>query len=190
MKKLAFFLTAMAFTVSSFAQKQWTADPFHSSLNFNIQHSGISMVNGKFLDYTGLLTTDGEALENAVFDFTVQVKSIHTNVEQRDNHLRSADFFEVEKYPTMTFKSVKIIKTGIPDYYLLYGKLTIKDVTKDVIFDLYSGGTSTSDQGEKIGMKAKAVINRFDYNINYDPSASGIGKDVHLVIHLQFVKNK
>lgn len=188
MKKLSVLFAVLVLTVSAFAQTQWKVDTYHSSLNFTIKHSGISMVNGKFTDYTGSLTTDGNALENAQFDFTIQAKSINTNVDPRDNHLRSADFFEVEKYPILTLKSTKIIKTGKPDHYILHGKLTIKGVTKDVIADLYYGGTMESDQGTKIGMKAKAVINRFDYNINYDPGALGIGKDVHIEVHLQFAK--
>lgn len=188
MKKLFVFLSMLAITATSFAQTQWKVDPYHSSLNFNIKHSGISMVNGKFTDYTGTLATNGDALENAQFDFTIQTKSINTNVDARDNHLRSADFFEVEKFPTMTLKSTKILKTGKPDHYILHGKLTIKGVTKDVVADLYYGGIAKSDKGDKMGMRAKAVINRFDYNINYDPTAMGIGKDVHIEVHLQFGK--
>src|SRR5690554_5304541 len=174
--------------VSSFAQTQWKVDPYHSSLNFNVSHSGISIVNGKFLDYTGSLTTDGEELSNAKVDFTVQIESVNTDVENRDNHLRSADFFDVKEYPEMTLKSTKILKTGKPNHYLLYGKLTIKDVTKDVIFDVHYGGTVKNDKGEKLGMKAKTTINRFDYNINFDPAATGVGKDVTIVVHLQFAK--
>lgn len=187
--KKAFILAAMAvMSMSSYAQTQWKVDPFHSSLNFNISHSGISIVNGKFTDYTGSLSTNGAALNDAKFDFTVKVNSINTNVENRDNHLRSADFFEVEKYPEMTFKGTKMVATGKPDKYLLYGKLTIKGVTKDVIFDVEHGGTVKSDKSEKIGFKATTTINRFDYNINYDPAAAGIGKDVSVVVHLQFAK--
>ena len=188
MKKIMSLVAIVFFTISSFAQTQWKVDPYHSSLNFNISHSGISIVNGKFLEYTGNLTTDGEALSNANFEFNVKVNSINTNVENRDNHLRSADFFEVEKYPNMTFKSTKILATGKPDKYLLYGKLTIKDVTKDVIFDVHYGGSVKSDKGEKLGMKAKTTIDRFDYNINFDPTAAGVGKDVTIVVHLQFAK--
>ena len=88
----------------------------------------------------------------------------------------------------MTFKSTKILATGKPEYFLLYGELTIKGVTKPVIFDVYYGGTAKSDQGEKLGLKAKTTINRFDYNINFDPTAAGIGKDVDIVVHLQFAK--
>lgn len=188
MKKVLILLAITFLSANTFAQTNWKVDPYHSSLNFNISHSGISIVNGKFMEYTGNLTTNGEALEGANVDFTVKVTSINTNVEDRDNHLRSADFFEVEKYPEMTFKSTKILATGKPDQYLLYGDLTIKDVTKPVIFDVYYGGTAKSDQGEKLGLKAKTTINRFDYNINYDPTAAGIGKDVNIVVHLQFAK--
>ncbi len=188
MKNLISLVALIFLTLSSFAQTQWKVDPFHSSLNFNISHSGISIVNGKFLEYTGNLTTDGEALNNANFDFTVKVKSINTNVDDRDNHLRSAEFFDVEKYPEMSFKSAKILATGKPDHYLLYGKLTIKDVTKDVIFDVHYGGIAKSEQGEKLGLKAKTTINRFDYNIDFDPAAAAVGKDVSIVVHLQFAK--
>ncbi|MFA5619852.1 MAG: YceI family protein [Weeksellaceae bacterium] len=188
MRKLTLLFAMFAFAVSSYAQTKWNADLYHSSLNFTIKHSNISMVNGKFLDYTGSLTTTGETLENAQFDFTIQAKSINTNVEARDNHLRSADFFEVEKYPTLTFKSTKILKSGKPDRYLLQGKLTIKGVTKDVVFDLYYGGKASSDKEERIGLTAKTVIDRFDYNIEYDPSGMGIGKDVNIVVYLEMVK--
>jgi polyisoprenoid-binding protein YceI len=188
MKNLITLVALILLTVSSYAQAQWKVDPYHSSLNFDIAHSGISIVNGKFLEYTGNLVTNGEALTDAKVSFTVKIKSINTNVDKRDDHLRSADFFEVDKYPEMTFKSTKILATGKPNQYLLYGKLTIKGVTKDVIFDVNYGGTVKSEQGEKLGVEAKTTINRFDYNINYDPAAAGIGKDVSIIVHLQFAK--
>ena len=188
MKKVFLLLVSVFFTIVTFAQTHWKIDPNHSSLNFNIAHSGISFVNGKFIDYTGDVTTDGVEPENVKIDFTIQVESINTNVAMRDNHLRSADFFEVETYPTMTFQSTKILATGKPDYYLLYGKLTIKDVTKDVIFDVHFGGTVNNEEGIKVGIEAKTTINRFDYNIDYDPMALGIGKDVNIVVHGQFIK--
>jgi len=188
MKKVLILLAMALFSIGTFAQTQWQVDPYHSSLNFSIKHSGISLVNGKFIDYTGSLTTNGDALSNAQFNFNVQVASINTNVDARDKHLRSADFFEVEAYPKMTFTSTKILATGKPNQYLLYGDLTIKGITKPVIFDVHYGGTAKSDLGEKLGMKAKTIINRFDYNINYDPTAAGIGKYVDIVVHLQFAK--
>ena len=187
-KKALTFLGVALISIGSFAQDQWKIDPAHSSLNFNISHSGISSVNGKFLDYTGDLLIDGETFDAVNINFVVKVKSVNTDIEMRDNHLRSADFFEVEKYPDMTFESTKILATGKPDYYLLHGKLTIKDVTKDVIFDVQYGGKVKSDEVEKIGVKAKTTINRFDYNIDFDPAATGVGKDVSIIVHGQFVK--
>lgn len=187
-KKALTFLGVALISIGSFAQDQWKIDPAHSSLNFNISHSGISIVNGKFLDYTGDLLIDGETFDAVNINFVVKVKSVNTDIEMRDNHLRSADFFEVEKYPDMTFESTKILATGKPDYYLLHGKLTIKDVTKDVIFDVQYGGKVKSDEVEKIGVKAKTTINRFDYNIDFDPAATGVGKDVSIIVHGQFVK--
>lgn len=88
----------------------------------------------------------------------------------------------------MTFKSTKIVASDKPNQYLLYGKLKIKDVTKDVVFDVHYGGTIKNDQGEKLGVKAKTTINRFDYNINYDPTAIGVGKEVSIIVHMQFAK--
>ena len=188
MKKVLTFLAVAFITIGSFAQTNWKIDSAHSSLNFDIAHSGISFVNGKFTDYTGEVTTYGEELDEATINFTVQIASINTNVEMRDNHLKSADFFDVETYPTITFESTKILETGKLDLYLLHGKLTIKDVTKDVIFDVHYGGTVESEEGEKIGIKATTVIDRFDFNIDYDPMALGIGKDVSITVHGQFVK--
>lgn len=188
MKNIISLALFIFFGVSVFAQTQWKVDPYHSSLNFNISHSGISIVNGKFMEYTGNLTTDGEALKGANVNFTVKVNSINTNVGDRDNHLRSADFFDVKKFPTMTFKSTKIVATDKPDSYLLYGNLTIKDVTKEVIFDVHYGEIAKSDQGERLGVKAQTTINRFDYNVNFDPASTTVGKDVNIIIHLQFVK--
>lgn len=188
MRNTLVLLVVTLMSIGSFAQTQWKVDANHSSINFNIAHSGISLVNGKFLDYTGNLTTNGDDLTTANFDFTVKTSSIDTSVAPRDKHLRSADFFDVEKFPTMTFKSTKMLATGKPDHYLLYGVLTIKDVSKNVIFDVHHGGTAKSEKGEKIGLKAQTTINRFDYNINYDPTAAGIGKDVNITVHLQFAK--
>lgn len=178
-----------AFAISTYAQtNSWKADPYHSSLNFKIKHNNISMINGKFMDYTGTLTNTGDALDNAQFDFTIQATSINTNVDARDNHLRSADFFEVEKYPTITFKSTKIKKTDKANHYSLEGKMTIKGVTKDVVFDLEYGGHLKNDKEERIGLTAKTVIDRFDYNIEFDPSGMGVGKDVHIVVYLEMTK--
>lgn len=188
MKKSFSLIMLLLLSIGVFSQSHWKVDPSHSSINFGVTHSGISLVNGKFLEYTGELTTTGEALTGAQFDFTVNTQSVDTSIEGRDNHLRNADFFDTAKFPTMTFKSTKIESTDKANQYLLHGLLTIKDVTKEVVFDVHFGGIAKGKQGEKLGMKAKTTINRFDYNINYDPTAAGIGKEVKIVVHLQFAK--
>lgn len=188
MKTKLLSLAVLFISLTTLGQTQWVVDPYHSSLNFSIKHLGISMVTGKFLEYTGSLETTGEGLEDAKFDFQVNANSINTNVEPRDNHLRSADFFEVEKYPYITFKSTKSVQKGKKNHYCLSGNLTIKDVTKNITVDLYYGGSAKTDDGEKLGMWAEITINRFDYNINYDPTAMGIAKDVNILVFLEFSK--
>src|SRR5699024_9969889 len=101
MRKTLLLLALTLISLGTIAQTQWKVDPYHSSLNFEIAHSGISIVNGKFSEYSGELTTDGEELNNATFNFTVKTNSIDTDIANRDNHLRSADFFEVDTYPNM-----------------------------------------------------------------------------------------
>lgn len=188
MKNLITLFTIILLSISSYAQTEWKIDPYHSSINFDISHSGISIVSGNFLEFDGNLTTDGEALKGAKVNFIVEVKSINTNVEDRDNHLRSADFFDVDKFPKMTFTSTKLTATDGTNKYLLQGKLTIKGVTKDVTFDVNYGGKAKNDKGEKLGVEATTTINRLDFNIDYDPTAVVIGKDVSIVVHLQFAK--
>src|SRR5690554_4825572 len=181
MKKFLALVAVIFLTATSFSQTQWKVDPYHSSLNFNIEHSGISIVNGKFTDFTGTMEADPEKFGDVDIKFTIQTESINTNVEPRDNHLRSADFFDVEKFPTIKFHGTKLLPTGMDDKYLLYGKLTMKDVTKDVILDVYYGGMAKSDDGAKLGFKAKTMLDRFDYNIDYDPTAAGIAGDVKII---------
>src|SRR5690625_972275 len=136
MKKLTIFMALIAFTLTTYAQDKWSVDPYHSSVNFAVKHSNISMVNGKFLEYSGTMNTKGEVenLENASFEFTIQTKSIDTSVEARDNHLRNADFFEVDKYPAIRFKRTKVMKASKSNHYLLPRKMTKNGIIKDVIF--------------------------------------------------------
>lgn len=189
-KTLLLSLVTLFATVSIFAQTTWKVDPFHSSINFTIKHSGISFVPGKFEKFDGSMVASKADFTDAKINFTVDVKSINTSVEPRDNHLRSADFFEVEKYPSMTFvgTSFKKIKGN---NYELKGNMTIKNVTKPVTLSVVYGGTTKDQQGnEKIGFSAFLNLNRLDYNVNYDPTGMGIAKDVDIKIYLQFAKAK
>ncbi|WP_256002843.1 YceI family protein [Pedobacter deserti] len=190
MKKTFLFFIALTFSVASFAQTKWTVDPMHSFVNFSVKHMGISFVDGNFGKFNGTVTAAKEDLSDAKISFTVDVNSINTNVEMRDKHLKSDDFFNAEKYPNMTFESASFKKKSGSNY-VLAGKLTIRDVTKDVQFDVVFGGTAKDQQGNtKAGFMATTTINRLDYNIKYDPSGMGVGKDVKITLNLEFAQAK
>lgn len=188
MKKLFVLFIALSFSVAASAQTKWTTDPMHTFLNFSIKHLGVSFVNGKMDQFDGKLDMKGEDIATAKFDFTIQVNSVNTGVEMRDNHLKSADFFEVSKYPTIHFVSTQIKKVK-GNQYQLTGNLTIKDVTKKVTFDLTYGGKTKDAQGnEVLGFQGKTTIDRMSYNVSYDPTGTMVGKNVDLNVNLEFKK--
>lgn len=188
MKKLLILWITVAFSVTASAQTKWATDPMHSFLNFSIKHLGISFVNGKMDHFDGRLDMKDQDVSTAKFDFTIDVKSINTGVEMRDNHLKSADFFDADTYGTMKFVSTQIQKIK-GNQYQLTGNLTIKDVTKKVTFDLTYGGTSKDAQGnEVVGFQGKTTIDRTAYNISYDPTGMAVAKNVDLQVNLEFKK--
>lgn len=187
MKKLALLFIAAALSFSSMAQTTWNTDPMHSFVTFSIKHMGISFVDGYFGKFSGTLVAAKEDLSDAKINFSVDVNSVNTTVEMRDKHLRSADFFEVEKYPNMKFESSNFKKLS-GNKYELTGKLTIKDVTKEVKFAVVYGGTAEQKGTTKAGFGATTTINRMDYNINYDPTGAALAKDVEIKLNLELIK--
>lgn len=185
MKKLSLFILAIGISFASFAQTKWSVDPMHSFVNFTVKHSGISFVNGSFNKFDGQISTTTADFNDAKVNFTVDVNSVDTHVEMRDKHLKTDDFFNVEKFPKMTFESTSLKKLD-DTRYELSGKLTIRDVTKDVKFDVVYGGTAK----DKAGFMATTTINRLDYNVKYDPTGTGVAKDIQIVLNLQFAKAK
>jgi polyisoprenoid-binding protein YceI len=190
MKKGLFLLITLFAAFALAAQSHYKVDPAHTSVNFKVKHSGITFVNGKFEKFDGGIIGSLDKMEEARVFFNVEVGSINTSVEMRDNHLRSADFFDVEKYPSMSFESTSVEKVD-DKKYKLNGKLQIKDVTKDVTFDVFYGGVvKGQDGGETAGFIAKTTINRLDYNVAYDPDGLGIGKEVMITLYLEFKSAK
>ena len=187
MKKIFLFLVAVSISVASFAQTKWTVDPMHSFVTFSVKHMGISFVDGSFKKFDGSVVASKADLTDAKISFTVDVNSISTDVEQRNNHLKSDDFFNAEKYPAMTFESTSFKKLS-GNNYELSGKLTIRDVTKDVKFAVVFGGTAVQQGKNKAGFSATTTINRLDYNIKYDPTGAGVAKDVKINLNLEFVQ--
>ncbi|HAR38083.1 MAG: hypothetical protein A2W86_00370 [Bacteroidetes bacterium GWD2_45_23] len=186
MKRKTLLLIAFFIGLGLMAQSPYKVDPAHTSVNFKVKHMGITFVNGKFEKFDGGIIGNPDKMEEARVFFNVKTASVNTSVSMRDDHLRSADFFDVEKYPAMTFESSRIEKVDDKNYKL-HGKLQIKDVTKDVIFDVVYGGTVKGQDGtETAGFIAKNKINRLDYHVAYDPDGLGVGKEVAITLYLEF----
>jgi polyisoprenoid-binding protein YceI len=179
-------------TFSALAQSTWETDPAHSNINFTIAHLVIADVTGKFNDFTCTIKSPGDDFTNAQVDVIIQAKSIFTNNEKRDNHLRSADFFEVEKYPEITFKSIAFEKTG-ENAYTITGNLTMHGVTKPVVLNAeYKGQIKDPYGNTKAGFKASTSLDRYDYNLQWNTTleAGGllVGKTVTIEINLELLK--
>lgn len=169
----------------------WVLDPTHSEIQFKVKHLVISTVTGTFKSFEGNFTTQNEDFTNAAIDFFIAVDSIDTNQVDRDNHLRSADFFDAEKYPTIKFKSTSFTKEG--DDYKLKGDLTIKDVTKPITFDVEYGGIATDFyNNQKAGFEVTGKINRKEFDLTWnavtEAGAIVVGEDIKLIVNVQFIK--
>ncbi|WP_138430928.1 YceI family protein [Fodinibius saliphilus] len=167
MKKLTFILTLFILPVSVFAQDSWVEDPAHSKLGFTVTHLGIADVPGYFGDYDVTINTSEEDFSDAQVELTVQTASIDTRVEKRNNHLKSPDFFNIEKYPTMTFKSTGIKEVG-NNRYKLTGDLTLHGITKPVtVTMLYRGNIQNKmTQGNlKAGIQITGTIDRSEFDL-------------------------
>lgn len=182
MRKIAFVLSFMLMSVGVFAQETWTADPNHSHLGFTVTHLGIADVPGNFSDYDVKITAEEEDFSDAVVEMTAKLNSIDTRVEQRDNHLKSADFFNVEQYPNMHFKSTDIKKIG-ENKYELSGNLNLHGETKPVTVEMVYRGTTANPNAKGApvaGIQISGNIKRSDFGIGDDFPAPMIS-DVVLI---------
>ncbi|MBD1366040.1 YceI family protein [Mucilaginibacter sp. ZT4R22] len=170
---------------------KWVLDPMHSEVQFKVKHLVISTVTGSFKTFEGELTTESDDFEGADVSFSLDVNSIDTNQEMRDGHLKSAEFFDAETYPKISFKSTSFTKDG--DDYKLTGDLTIKDVTKPVTLDVEHGGVAGDFYGNtKAGFEVTGKINRKDFGLVWDGVTEAgsvvLGSDIKLIINVQFAK--
>lgn len=140
-------------------------DKNHSTIGFRVKHMGLIEVPGYFRDFSGKVIYDAADMKKSSVEFTAQMTSVDTGVAPRDNHLRSKDFFEIEKYPQMTFKSTRVMKNG--ETWMVTGNLTMKDVTKEVSFPFNIAGFVESRGKMTMGITAETTINRRDFNVNY-----------------------
>ena len=182
-------------TITKGETGSYNFDKAHSFIGFKITHMGLIDVPGFFRDFTGTVSYNADDVTKSSVAFTAKVTSVDTGVVPRDNHLRTADFFEVEKYPEMTFKSTKVEKAG--DGWKVTGDLTIKDVTKSVeipfnITGFIPGGERS---GPRMGITGETTINRRDFNVNYGGNVPGtdipsLADNVRVVLQIEAVKPK
>jgi len=170
---------------------KWTVDKPHSFIKFSVSHMVVSEAEGTFKVFDGTVEHTKPDFSDAKIAFTIDVNSINTDNENRDKHLKSDDFFNVEKFPTMKFESTSLQPLG-NNKYKLKGNLTIRDVTRPVTFDVTYGGTITSKGKTKSGFKATTTINRLDYNLKWSAATETgemvVGQDVEISVKLELNK--
>ncbi len=171
---------------------QWNIDASHSGISFSIRHMVFTKVRGRFAKYSGTIALDDDNLARASVDVTIDASSIDTGTPDRDKHLRSADFFDVEKFPELRFKTKTVEDLGDGKLRVL-GQLTIRDVTRDVILEAESTGRGKDPWGnERIGFFAKTSIDRKDFGLQWNQllEAGGVlvGDRVDIDLDVQAVK--
>lgn len=173
------------------ASSKWTIDKAHSNVKFTVTHMVVSETDGNFKIFSGSMENSKPDFSDAKIEFSVDVSSINTENENRDKHLKGDDFFNAEKYPQMKFVSTSFTPAG-DNKYKLSGNLTIRDVTKPVVFDVTYGGSVNDRGGVKAGFKATTTINRFDYNLKWDKvtEAGGlvVSKEVNITVNVELMK--
>ena len=172
-----------------FAQTPWTVDKAHSRLAFTVTHLGISDVSGAIKNFDVTINSSKEDLSDAVIELKADVSSIDTEVEMRDNHLKSADFFNVEKFPSITFKSTSVKKAG-KDKYKVTGNLTMLGTTKPVTLDLVHRGTVTNPMNKKptAGFQLTGTLKRSDFGVGPKFPAPVISDEVQIKADGEFTK--
>lgn len=171
---------------------KWSIDPMHSEVQFKVKHLVISTVSGFFKSFEGTVETENDDFENAEISFSIDINSIDTNQTPRDEHLKSAEFFDAATYPHIKFKSTSFKKTD-DDKYELKGNLTIKDQTKPVSLNVEYGGSTADFYGNtKAGFEITGKINRKEFGLTWDGVTEAgsivIGEDIKLTINAQLTK--
>ncbi len=172
----------------------WKIDPAHSEVNFTVRHMMISNVRGRFERFTGKVEFDENNPANSSVDVEIEAASINTRESQRDNHLRSADFFNAEQHPYLTFKS-KRIEVVDDTHGRIYGDLTIRDISREVVLETEYNGKSQSPWGfSSAGFSATTVINRKDWNLTWNMALETggvlVGDDIRISIELEIIEER
>lgn len=189
MKQILSFLVIAFLSINTFAQTTWNADPAHTQVFFKITHLGIADIKGNFNEFNGSIVASKDDFSDAQYEISIEVPSIDTGIEMRDNHLRSADFFDAEIHPTMTFKSTST--TTVSDgKYKVTGDLTFHGITKPITLDVTHRGTIEHPQNGKTisGFTISGNVKRSDYNLGPDFPEAVLSNDVIIDVNGEFIK--
>jgi polyisoprenoid-binding protein YceI len=180
-------------TLPTATTTSWNIDPVHSVAEFKVKHMMISNVKGQFTRLNGTLSLDESDITNSRVEASIEAASITTRDEQRDGHLRSAEFFDVEKFPTLSFRSTRITRTGDEELSVT-GDLTLHGVTRSVVFKVEGPTVAAKDPwgNTRRGLSATTRINRRDFGLTWNSTleAGGIlvGDEVTITLDVQFIK--
>jgi polyisoprenoid-binding protein YceI len=183
----------MTSATASATTTTWNLDPAHSGAEFKVKHMMISNVKGNFSGLSGVLTEHATDATLSSVDASVDVSTVNTGDAQRDGHLKSADFFDAEKFPKLTFKSTNVVKKGEAEYAVT-GDLTVHGVTNAVTFAVEGPSAPGKDPwgNTRIGLSATAKINRKDFGLSWNAALETggflVGEDVTITLEVQFIK--
>ena len=175
------------------SQVTYSIDPVHSTAGFKVRHLMVANVKGEFNGISGTVVIDSDNPANTKIDATIDVKSVHTRDEQRDTHLKSGDFFDVEKYPTMTFVSTKIDRKGVGEYKVT-GDLTLHGVTKSIVLDVEGPAPEAKDPWGNIrtGVSATTKLNRAEFGLVWNAALETggvlVGEEVQISLELELIR--
>jgi polyisoprenoid-binding protein YceI len=179
-------------TVTETTQTTWKVDSAHSNVEFAVRHLMITTVKGRFAEVSGEVTSDDNDPAKGAVDITIHAASIDTREPQRDAHLRSADFFDIEKYPAITFRSTRIDNVK-GDHFTLVGDLTMHGVTREVALDVTAEGRATDPWGgQRAGFTATGKVKRSDFGLTWNQALETggvvVGDDIKISLDVELVK--
>lgn len=189
MKKLNALVAFLLVAGMASAQTTWKVDKGHSKVGFSAVHMVVAETEGKFDEYEGTLVSKSDDFNGAEVSFTAKVASINTENERRDGHLKSADFFDAEKFPEISFVGTLVKEGG---KYKLKGDFTMKGVTKKMEFDVTYGGKINTGRGEKAGFKLAGSVNRQEFGLTWSNKTPGgelvVGDDIQIIVKVELDK--
>lgn len=191
---IASISTIIALALPAFAfASTWTIDPDHSNVGFKVRHLMVSNVKGSFEKHTGIVEINDKDITKSKVEVSIDTNSINTNVQKRDEHLRSADFFDVAKYPAMTFVSKKVATAG-KDKLKVTGDLTLHGITKQVVLDVEGPSKESKDPWGNIrkGATATTKINRKDFGLVWNKALEtggvAVGEEITITLEIEMIK--